>query len=41
MEKYKNDICYMVEISVTCMEEIEPRVMFMEPMGYGMSEEVI
>ena len=31
----------MVETDTTCMEAIEPRVKFIEPMGYEMSEELI
>ena len=31
----------MVEIDFTCMEAVVPRVKFIEPMGYEMSEELI
>ena len=31
----------MVEIDFTCMEVVVPRVKFIEPMGYDMSEEFI
>ena len=31
----------MVEIDVTCIDVVEPRVKFRDPMGYEMSEEVI
>ena len=41
VEKYKQDICFMVEIDHTCMEAIVPRVKFIEPMGYEMSAELI
>ena len=40
-EKYKDEICFMVEIDVTCMEVVEPRVNFIDPMGYEMLEELI
>lgn len=30
--KYKDEICFMVEINTTCMEEVEPRVNFIETM---------
>ena len=41
VEKYKDVICFMVETDTTCMDEVEPRVKFIEPMGYEMSEELI
>ena len=41
VEKYKDETCFMVETYTTSMEIIEPRVKFIEPMGYEMSEELI
>ena len=41
VEKYKEDICFMVETDFTCMEAVISRVKFIEPMGYEMSEELI
>ena len=41
VEKYKEDICFMVETNCTCMEVVVLRVKFIEPMGYEMSEELI
>jgi hypothetical protein len=41
VEKYKNELCFMVEIDFTCMKAIVSRVKFIEPMGYEMSEELI
>lgn len=41
VEKYKDDICFMVEIDVTCMEAMKPRVKFVEPICYEISEELI
>lgn len=41
VEKYKDDICFMIETNVTCMGEMELRVKFIDPMGYEMSEDVI
>lgn len=38
VEKYKDDICFMIEIDFTCMDVVEPRVKFVDPMGYEMSE---
>ena len=41
VEKYKDDLCFMVEIDNTFMEVVIPRVKFIEPMGYEMSVEFI
>ena len=41
VEKYKDEPCFMVEIDFTCKEVVVPRVKFIEPMGYEMSEELI
>ena len=41
VEKYKDELCFMFEIDFTCMEAVVPRVKFIEPMGYDMSEEFI
>ena len=41
VEKYKKDICFMVEIDHTCMEAVVPRIKFIEPMGYEMSANII
>ena len=41
VEKYKQVICFMVEIDHTFMEAIVPRMKFIEPMGYEMSAELI
>ena len=41
VEKYKDDICFMVEIDFTCMEAVIPRMKFIEPMGYKMSTDLI
>ena len=41
VEKYKQDICFMVETDHTCMEAIVPRINFIEPMGYEMSMKII
>ena len=41
VEKYKDDICFMVETDFTCMEAVIPRMRFVEPMGYEMSIELI
>lgn len=41
VEKYKNDICFIIETNVTYMEAVEPRVKFIDPMGYEMIEELI
>ena len=41
VEKYKDELCFLVEIDFTCMEVVVPWVKFIEPMGYEMSEEMI
>ena len=41
VEKFKDDLCFMVETDNTCMEVVIPRVKFIEPMGYEMSAERI
>ena len=37
VEKYKDDLCFMVEIKNTCLKAMIPRVKFIEPMDYEMS----
>ena len=41
VEKYKDELCFMVEIDFTCMKAIVPQVKFVESMGYEMSIELI
>ena len=41
VEKYKDELCFMVETNFTCMEVVVPRVKFIEPMGYEMSKDLI
>ena len=41
VEKYRYEICFMVETNYTYMEVVIPRVKFIEPMGYEMSVELI
>ena len=41
VEKYKDEIFFMVEEDFTCMEAVVRRVKFIEPMGYEMSEDLI
>ena len=41
VEKYKDDLCFMVETDNTCMEAVIPRVKLIDPMGYEMSVELI
>ena len=41
VKKYKQDICFMVEIDHTCMEAVVPRMKFIEPMGYEMCTKLI
>ena len=41
VEKYKEDICFMVETDFTCMEVVIPRMKFIEPVRYEISAELI
>ena len=41
VEKYKDELCFMVEIDFTCMEVVVPWLKFIEPMGYEMREDLI
>lgn len=41
IERYKDDLYFMVENNNTYMEAVEPRVKFIQPMGYEMSAELI
>ena len=41
VEKYKDELCFMVEIDFTCKETVVPQENFIEPMCYEMSEELI
>ena len=41
VEKYKDDLCLMVEIDKTSMEAVIPRVKSIEPMVYEMSVKLI
>lgn len=41
VDKYKDELFFMVEIDFTCMEVVVPQVKFIEPMAYEMSEELI
>ena len=41
VEKYNNDLFFMVETYYTCIESMKPRVKFIEIMGYEMSTKII
>ena len=41
VEKYNDDIFFMVETDVTYMEAVEPRLKFIAPMGYEKIEQLI
>lgn len=41
VEKYKDTICFMVEIDTTCMEVVEPRTKWIHPLGYEVEEHVL
>lgn len=38
VEKYKNDICFMADTNFTYIEVVEPRIEFIDPLGYEISE---
>lgn len=38
VEKYKNEICFMVDTDFTYIEAVEPRVEFIDPLGYEIFE---
>ena len=41
IEKYEDELCFMVEKDLTCIGEVEPRVKFIDPMSYEVSEHMI
>ena len=41
VEKYKDELCFMVETNFKCMEVVAPLLKFIELMGYEMSEELV
>ena len=41
VEKYKDELCFMVETYFTCMEVVVPWVKVIETMGYEMSLDLI
>lgn len=41
VEKYKDNLCLMVETDDTCIEVVITRLKFIEPMGYEMSAKLI
>ena len=41
IEKYKDELCFMVEKNFTCMEAVVPWVKFIEPMGYEIGTKLI
>ena len=40
VDRFKNDICFMVDTDLTFIEAIEPRETFLEPLGYELSDDV-
>ena len=37
IDKYEDELCFMVETDFTCMEVVVPQVKFIERMSYEMS----
>lgn len=40
VEKYENEICFMVDTDQCLMEDVEPRTIWIMPMGYEVDERV-
>ena len=38
---YKDDICFRIDTSLTYMEEVTPRVLYVDPLGYEKIEDKI
>ena len=41
IRKFKDDICFMVDTDFTYIELVEPRIAYVEPLGYDMTEEKV
>lgn len=41
VRKYKDDICFMVDTNFTYVEEVEPRMLYVETLGYEATEDEI
>lgn len=41
VEKYKDELCFMVDTNFTYMEAVTPRVIYVDPLGYDITEEII
>lgn len=41
VEKYKDTICLMVEIHQCLMEAVEPRIVWIMPMGYEVDSQIL
>ena len=41
MRKFKNDIYFMVDIDFTYIEPVEPRMTYVEPLGYEVNKEQV
>ena len=39
VEKFKNDICFMIDTNFKYIEAIDPRMLYVEPLGYETIEE--
>ena len=40
VERFKNDICVMVDIDLTHIQAVEPQETFLDPLGYELSDDV-
>ena len=41
VEKYKDELCFMVDTDFTSMETSTPKVMYVDPLGYEITKEKI
>ena len=40
VDRFKDDICFMVDIELTYVEAVQLRETFLEPLRYGLSDDV-
>lgn len=40
VDRFKNDMCFMVDIDLNYIEELEPQEIFLEPLGYELNDDI-
>ena len=40
VDRFKNDICFMVDTDLTYIDVVEPWETFLEPLGYELSDDI-